>query len=37
MFVNKERLEKLINKATIYCEDCPIYEVDDWTACDKYR
>ena len=37
MFVNKERLEKLIDKATIYCEDCPIYEVGDWTACDKYR
>ena len=37
MFVNKERLEKLIDKATIYCEDCPIYEVGDWSACDKYR
>jgi hypothetical protein len=37
MNVNDNRLKKLINKATVYCNDCPIYEVDNWTACDKYR
>jgi hypothetical protein len=37
MIVNKERLERLIDKATVFCEDCPIYEIGDWEACDKYR
>ena len=36
MIVNKERLERLIDGAVVCCEDCPIYEVDDWTTCDKY-
>lgn len=37
MIVNDDKLKKLIEKATVYCNDCPIYEIDDWTACDKYR
>jgi len=37
MIVNDNKLKKLIDKATVYCNDCPIYEVGDWTACDKYR
>jgi hypothetical protein len=37
MIVNKKRLEKLIGKATFYCEDCPMYEAGEWGACNKYR
>ena len=37
MIVNKERLKELISGATVYCENCPIYEESDWTVCDKYR
>lgn len=37
MIVNDDKLKKLIDKATAYCTDCPIYEVGDWTICDKYR
>jgi hypothetical protein len=35
MIVNKEKLEKLISRATIYCEKCPVYESEDWTICQK--
>lgn len=37
MIVNDDKLKKLIDKATVYCNDCPIYKAGDWTTCDKYR
>lgn len=37
MIVNNDKLKKLINKATVYCNDCPIYEAGNWAICDKYR
>lgn len=37
MIVNDDKLKKLINKATVYCNDCPIYEAGNWAICDKYR
>lgn len=37
MIINKKRLEKLIESTVVCCRNCPIYEVGDWTACDKYR